>query len=117
MCVPAPPVLLALALRNLIDNAVRHTPAGSQVVVQVWRDAQGTALAVSDDGLRDGAAPVPVPAADSLGLGLRLVQRMAEQMGATLERDAGEPPMTTRFLLRWPLAPSAPSEPTAPPAA
>ena len=30
-----------------------------------------------------------------------LVERLAEQMGARFERDAGEPPMTTRFTLRW----------------
>jgi two-component system sensor histidine kinase QseC len=33
---------------------------------------------------------------------VRLVERFAELMGARLERDGGEPPMTTRFTLRWP---------------
>ena len=36
-----------------------------------------------------------------LGLGLRLVQRIAEQLGARLETGPGEAPMTTRFALRW----------------
>ena len=79
---------------------MRHTPVGSQVVVQVWHDAQGAALAVSDDGQRPGGAPAP--AHQGLGLGLRLVSRMADDMGAALVRDTGEAPMTTRFLLRWP---------------
>ena len=30
-----------------------------------------------------------------------LVARIAEQLGATLQRDTGEGPMTTRFTLRW----------------
>jgi len=35
---------------------------------------------------------------------LRLVERIAEQLGARLERDWGHAPMTTRFTLRWPRA-------------
>ena len=39
---------------------------------------------------------------------LRLVERIAEQMGAVFTRDTGEPPMTTRFSLRWPRSSSQP---------
>ena len=48
-------------------------------------------------GEADNVRPMP-----GLGLGLRLVQRMAEQQGGSLIRDTGEPPATTRFMLCWP---------------
>lgn len=97
--IQAPTLLIELALRNLIDNAVRHTPAGTQVQVAVSCDAHGIEVSVSDDGARSGQPPAPD--ATGLGLGLRLVERMAEPMGAVFVRDAGAAPMTTRFALRW----------------
>lgn len=99
-------LLLELALRNLVDNALRHTPPGTQVTVEVWQAPQACGLSVSDDGQRpqersaDGGGTATK---DGLGLGLRLVERMAEQMGATLQRERGAGPMTTRFSLRWPV--------------
>ena len=95
-----PPLLLELALRNLIDNALQHTPPGTQVCVALERSVDTVRLSVSDDGQRASArsAGAPTP---GMGLGLRLVERMAEEMGATLERDDGVAPMSTRFTLVW----------------
>jgi two-component system, OmpR family, sensor histidine kinase QseC len=105
--VPAQPMLLELALRNLIENALRHTPAGTQVLVNVWETDEARGVSVSDDGKRPQAA-IPQTQAPStgLGLGLRLVERIAQQLGANLNRDEGESPMTTRFSLVWPKTPS-----------
>jgi two-component system, OmpR family, sensor histidine kinase QseC len=96
------PMLLELALRNLIENALRHTPPGTQVEVSVWRDVHGQGVSVSDDGQRAGVSAPAAQASSGLGLGLRLVERIAEELGARLERDSGVAPMTTRFSLRWP---------------
>ena len=99
--VRAAPMLLELALRNLIANALRHTPPNTQIVVEIWRSVEAQGVSVSDDGKRLGAAP-PRVSSDGLGLGLRLVERLAEQMGAQLARSVGTAPMTTCFSLRWP---------------
>lgn len=96
------PMLLELALRNLIENALRHTPPGTQVQVEIWETPQAFGVAVCDDGRRADAPALTSPKSHSMGLGLRLVERMAEQMGARLSSDAGLPPMTTRYGLHWP---------------
>lgn len=96
------PMLLELALRNLIENALRHTPAGTQVQVEVWACEDDFGVSVSDDGRRPGSPAVGASAARGMGLGLQLVGRMAEQMGGRLLHDEGVPPMTTRYRLQWP---------------
>lgn len=43
------PVALARVIRNLVDNGIRHAPAGSQVTVEVTAE-RGAVVRVSDDG-------------------------------------------------------------------
>lgn len=48
--VAADPVLLAVLLRNLVENALRYTPAGGAVSVETCRGEHGPVLVVEDDG-------------------------------------------------------------------
>jgi two-component system sensor histidine kinase QseC len=83
------PLLLELALRNLVENALNHTCPGAHVEVQL--DARGRWLQVCDDGQAPGRA-VPAQAQQSmatrslgLGLGHRVVAKVAAIHGARFE--------------------------------
>ncbi|MEQ1439113.1 ATP-binding protein [Fontimonas sp. SYSU GA230001] len=91
--------LLAVLLRNLLDNAIRYAPDHSTVRVRIGRSAAGVLLHVIDQGpgiergLRDrlgqrfqrlGRADV-----EGTGLGLSIVRRIAELHGAALRFDDG----------------------------
>ena len=102
LALPGQSTLLELALRNLVDNALRHNPVGTYVEVRVARDGAGQVmLSVSDDGGDFSAARAP-DAETGLGIGLTLVERIAQSQGAQLVRDAGAAPFGKRFALVWP---------------
>lgn len=101
---PLPPVsgdgdLLALALVNLVDNAVKYTPAGGTVEVRA-REAAGSLLVeVADTG--DGIAADDLPhiweelyrspnarRVPGSGLGLPLVRAVVERHGGTVSADS-----------------------------
>lgn len=108
LVLPGQATLLELALRNLVDNALRHNPAGTYVEVRVARDGAGqVTLSVSDDGgdfsAVDTAASDTATVSDTgLGIGLTLVERIAQSQGAQLVRDGGAAPFGKRFALVWP---------------
>ncbi len=80
------PALLKDALRNLIDNAVRHTPARTDIVVRVSRNL----IRVEDRhpaGIRQ-ACDVTAHT-DGLGIGLKIVERIAAIHRGSLRRSAG----------------------------
>lgn len=110
------PLLLEMALRNLLENAIRHTPPGTQIEVQVGRtdtvDAVDAAdssawLQVCDNGARGGpAAAVAVAvlgtqAVDSLRLGHEIVLRVAEVHGAHFGPVEAPAPFTTGYRLSF----------------
>lgn len=92
-------VMLTLAVRNLVDNAIRHTTPGTQIEVRIEHSPAGeTVLSVHDDGGRAGA---PTTSQPGLGIGLTLVRRIAGWHGIELRTDHPEAPFTTRFALVW----------------
>ncbi len=92
--------MLGVLLRNLIDNAIRYTPGGGWVKVAVRHEAAQVVLEVCDSG--QGIAPaergqvlrrfyrVLGSGVDGSGLGLSIVQRIAELHGATVELGESE---------------------------
>jgi two-component system OmpR family sensor kinase len=96
-----PDALRTLA-SNLVDNAVRHTPAGGRVDVGTQRDDADVLLTVRDSGpgipqsererVFDRFYRVPgeaAPGTTGSGLGLAIVKRIAERHGATVALGPG----------------------------
>lgn len=106
------PVLLELALRNLVQNALAHTPCGTQVEVAL--DPGESWLQVCDDGVQRSADCPRDPGFSRsqslhLGLGHRVVQKVAELHGAAFEPDVHLPDGRRCWRLRFPAA-AAPQE-------
>ena len=103
---------LAVLLRNLLGNALRHTPPGGQVRVGVREEASVIDLTVEDSG--PGIAPderarvqdrfyrVPGTPGHGSGLGLAIVRAISERHGAALTLDASPTLGGLRVMLRWP---------------
>ncbi len=93
---------LAQVLRNLLDNALRYTPPGGQVTVQVSAGAREAAVSVIDTG--SGIVPEDLPhvfdrfyRADisrsretgGSGLGLAIAKQLVEAHGGRIWAQSG----------------------------
>lgn len=121
-------VLLELVLRNLIENALKHTPQGTRIAVQMGaaresshRVPEGAAegvpdgawLQVCDDGQRPGLQALSETQgrqapADSLHLGHEIVSRVAWVHQAEFRPAPAPAPFTTCFRLTFPVPGGSP---------
>ena len=84
--------------RALLDNALVHTPPGTNVTVRAWSEAGRALIAVVDDG--PGVAPESAPhvfdrfyrvegdVASGSGLGLAIARELATLMGGDVTFDS-----------------------------
>jgi two-component system OmpR family sensor kinase len=102
---------LRMLVRNLLDNAIKYTPPGGQVDVQVGTDHGRALLTVEDSG--PGIAPEhrervmqrfvrdTADGAPGSGLGLAIVQAIAQRHGAAVALDRSPRLGGLRVALRF----------------
>ncbi len=100
--------LLAEMLANLLDNAIRHTPAGTHIEVSLYRDSSKIVATIADDG-----PGVPEDEREKIfqrfyrlkrsakiegsGLGLALVAAVAALHGSQLTVEDNAPGLRVRL--------------------
>jgi signal transduction histidine kinase len=113
---------LRRVIRNLIDNAIKYTPAGGLITVSALETDSQLAISVGDTGTGIPEADLPHifdkfyraeaddgpsgslgTAASGVGLGLYLAQHIVSQLDGelTVASKPGHGTMFTMFLPRW----------------
>jgi heavy metal sensor kinase len=110
------PALLGELVNNLLDNALKYSPAGSPVTVTLESDDKTVRIAIEDRGI--GIAPgdksnlfqpffrtnqVRRRGIAGLGLGLAVASRLARAFGGTITVES-QPDSGSRFTVHLPLA-------------
>ena len=82
--------LIERALQNLVQNAIQHTPADGEVVIEARREATGVRVSVSDTGQGIPGEDLPyifdrfhkgggaIDGSQGAGIGLAIVKRIVE---------------------------------------
>jgi signal transduction histidine kinase len=101
-------------LVNLVSNAIKYTPRGGRVRIEVRAQDGGALLAVEDTGMGfspDQAAelfrPFSQPHGQRLGgfgLGLHISRLLTEMHGGTIQGASAGPGHGARFEVRLPCA-------------
>ena len=100
---------------NLLDNAIKYTPAGGAIRIAVRSEAGEALIEVADEG--EGIAPELIERVfdlfvqgerslarqqGGLGIGLTLVRRLAELHGGTVRAQSPGPGGGATFTVRFP---------------
>jgi two-component system heavy metal sensor histidine kinase CusS len=119
---------LRQVIGNLLDNAIRFTPAGGLVQAEVSRDPDGVWLLIRDTGPGVEAEHLPrlfdrfykvdpartrVPAGRGGGLGLPICKAIVERHGGSIA-VASRPGQGTTVTVRLPAAPTGVDSPAPP---
>jgi signal transduction histidine kinase len=114
--VHADPTRIEQIVDNLLDNAVKFTPAGCGITISLKREAGSAVLRVSDEGI--GLSPeecgrvfelfaqgeTSARRGGGLGIGLALVRHLVEAHGGSVHASSGGTGKGATFEVRLPLA-------------
>jgi signal transduction histidine kinase/DNA-binding response OmpR family regulator len=122
------PDRLQQVVGNLLNNAVKFTPRGGRITVEVAPRHGGVELSVSDTGvgLREGqeafvferfwqAEHGSKRSHGGLGIGLTVVRHIVEQHGGSVRVESAGPGLGATFAVYLPAVAEAPKEIEAPP--
>jgi PAS domain S-box-containing protein len=107
---------LEQVIANLLDNALKYSPAGGSIRVAAWREGGHAMLSVQDQGV--GIPPellstifeplvqadtTAEPARRGLGLGLAVVRSLVELHKGTVWATSDGPGLGSEFIVQLPL--------------
>jgi two-component system sensor histidine kinase KdpD len=120
------PVLIEQAFAQVVDNAAKYSPSGSNIIVAAKRNGHGLVLSVKDTGLgltEEENAQVGdrffrgarhAATASGSGLGLWIAKAFVSANGGKLEATSAGANLGTTIAIRLPIATHAPTQETDP---
>jgi signal transduction histidine kinase len=115
----ADPEVLRIAIRNLLDNAIKFSAPGQLIDVSAWEEANALHISVKDQGigmnedqlknaLEGRLSTEGISGEKSWGLGLSLIKQFIEKHGGQIIGQS-KPNLGTRFTILLPQSPIKPS--------
>ncbi|HEY4247725.1 MAG TPA: chemotaxis protein CheB [Lacunisphaera sp.] len=114
--VEADPRRLQQVIANLINNAIKFTPAGGQIVVSTGRSDEAVEIKVTDNGKGIGPEFLSrifdrfvqidqgsTPTASGMGLGLAIARQLVDLHHGTIRAESAGPGTGTTFVILLPL--------------
>ena len=123
LIVNADAVRLEQVFTNLLNNAMRYTPQGGKIWLDVDRRGEMAVISVRDNGI--GILPGMLPrlfdmfsqerrsglgTQEGLGIGLSLVERLVELHGGSVEARSAGKDQGSEFIVSFPLSAIAPAQ-------